>query len=1011
MQTEFSQSKGYVYILINPSMPNLLKIGKSTRSPETRALELSQATGVPYSFQVVYQALVDNCDVAEKEIHESLSAYRTKKNREFFRIPLNQAIDLIRKVIADKGLKSNNFDIEPYKLAFEEFNSPEALFSFILSDEDKWEQAKLHLKNGYLEDWLKKKGEYDALIKIEKYSDRREQNDFFLSLISFSVVPTKFRLFGYNLDSLSSLYNECQNSPAKENLIELLLSGKLIEFYEGYLKGKSQSDDSMMQWFRFVIDTEIRSYESRKEKMLKILEWKLFPSRFLHFDRVTYKEPYNLVSKIEWLVDTSRFYVPKEILDDALSRNEDKVNRAIRYVSALKEKFCKNGKEDWSNDSYPNGLGEFLPSMNYIKEAQELTPEEYLYFLEGLVSQEEIREISNSYFLPLKLSEHLTEEGRFIDFVFAKEILRYLLLKTTDLVYNRLKFPDPDIPMVDYYVITSEIFKRYENIISTVNLKIKSGKEKIKFFPESKQYLKNKFPKIFINEEANINEYLSENEVGEMWENIKKEKRRLNRRLGAYSCSFWSETGNRKIMQSYLVETKALQATIEEFEGKKERIFEKSRLELLKEWCKQEYIIPLEMRKLFDEDFLSFFTLFHNNTRPKIKRRDLEDKILPSSLGNDLYSDTIEGYDTAIRNLQNILSVEKESFSFEIIPTKIFLDQLIVPKDIVEKLASQDIRVYSQGINDYTNFRGYLLPKETFDALDQEFVLPSDIRKTILGDDFKSYIEAIKELFGWGLVLKERGYSSNGFLGGKGDFDSEKFYIDHPVKSRKKPNNSWFVEGEVKSNRLNNLFSRIFEDEKSIEYKNSEGKKILVINKDNYLIKRQDYYSYFEAIGEEGIKCFCDSFLVSTSNFFLSTSVGADGNLSFCNSLPIKTSSYFEIYKIIHNKYDKRFDDILKKLIKKISSKLFFIPKGLKTVVVKYFEYVLGVNKIISEEDDNFIRTMAQYMKKPSVVLFFKKKEIFDLLRNNYFLYQEFDSGGSQVMYLFNNPAWKKGFR
>lgn len=44
-------SKGYVYVLSNPCMPGIVKIGKTTRSVEDRANELYQ-TGVPEPFKV-----------------------------------------------------------------------------------------------------------------------------------------------------------------------------------------------------------------------------------------------------------------------------------------------------------------------------------------------------------------------------------------------------------------------------------------------------------------------------------------------------------------------------------------------------------------------------------------------------------------------------------------------------------------------------------------------------------------------------------------------------------------------------------------------------------------------------------------------------------------------------------------------------------------------------------------------------------------------------------------------
>ncbi len=41
------ESPGYIYIISNPSMPGLVKIGRTSRDPQTRLRELNSATGVP----------------------------------------------------------------------------------------------------------------------------------------------------------------------------------------------------------------------------------------------------------------------------------------------------------------------------------------------------------------------------------------------------------------------------------------------------------------------------------------------------------------------------------------------------------------------------------------------------------------------------------------------------------------------------------------------------------------------------------------------------------------------------------------------------------------------------------------------------------------------------------------------------------------------------------------------------------------------------------------------------
>lgn len=71
-------SKGYVYILTNPSMPGLVKIGMTTRTPDARALELDQ-TGVPTPFEVYNYFITPDCGYLESRAHHDLEAFREER--------------------------------------------------------------------------------------------------------------------------------------------------------------------------------------------------------------------------------------------------------------------------------------------------------------------------------------------------------------------------------------------------------------------------------------------------------------------------------------------------------------------------------------------------------------------------------------------------------------------------------------------------------------------------------------------------------------------------------------------------------------------------------------------------------------------------------------------------------------------------------------------------------------------------------------------------------------------
>lgn len=94
-------NEGYVYILSNPSMSGLVKIGQTRRSPEERARELSHNTSIPADFVVEFEIFTLDRATLEKIMHEKLAPYRVNKKREFFEIGVEQAAEII-KIEADK---------------------------------------------------------------------------------------------------------------------------------------------------------------------------------------------------------------------------------------------------------------------------------------------------------------------------------------------------------------------------------------------------------------------------------------------------------------------------------------------------------------------------------------------------------------------------------------------------------------------------------------------------------------------------------------------------------------------------------------------------------------------------------------------------------------------------------------------------------------------------------------------------------------------------------------------
>ena len=81
----------WVYILSNPTLPGYLKIGYTKNTPEQRAKQISNATGVALPYKVEWAFHCFNGEQLEGEVHRYLSSYRVNDHREFFQIPLEEA--------------------------------------------------------------------------------------------------------------------------------------------------------------------------------------------------------------------------------------------------------------------------------------------------------------------------------------------------------------------------------------------------------------------------------------------------------------------------------------------------------------------------------------------------------------------------------------------------------------------------------------------------------------------------------------------------------------------------------------------------------------------------------------------------------------------------------------------------------------------------------------------------------------------------------------------------------
>lgn len=75
-----------VYILVNESMPDLVKIGLTNESVESRMSQLSAHSGVPLPFECYFAAEVKCAAKTEKILHQLFAEHRINPKREFFKL-------------------------------------------------------------------------------------------------------------------------------------------------------------------------------------------------------------------------------------------------------------------------------------------------------------------------------------------------------------------------------------------------------------------------------------------------------------------------------------------------------------------------------------------------------------------------------------------------------------------------------------------------------------------------------------------------------------------------------------------------------------------------------------------------------------------------------------------------------------------------------------------------------------------------------------------------------------
>jgi hypothetical protein len=210
--------KGWVYILSNKAMPNLVKVGHTTRDTQSRIQEID-GTGVPHRYDIEYEIQIENSYHVEQKTHAILGHYRENKKREFFRCSIAVAISAIREAANGGIILENNrheknacIEAELRKIAQEKANAKARL------DYERIEREKQEKEVNRQ--------------RIDKETRETLSEDFIglwgISIVIGCLLLGSFSAGSFLLAAIVLVFNYLSSKSSKDSAIELRKSFSLV---------------------------------------------------------------------------------------------------------------------------------------------------------------------------------------------------------------------------------------------------------------------------------------------------------------------------------------------------------------------------------------------------------------------------------------------------------------------------------------------------------------------------------------------------------------------------------------------------------------------------------------------------------------------------------------------------------------------------------------------------------------------------------------------------------------
>jgi hypothetical protein len=216
---------GWIYVMTNPSMPGLIKIGMSSQDPKMhRVKELSHSTGVPSAFVVEYQALVEDEGLVENQLHKFYASQRLKGKEFFSGVAVSQVAITVRKkfkILHEEAYFQSAEELQPSSSDALQRKTPtagqstrhKANANLLLNPEVKsWYRATRKKSEGIVQRIYREKiksgiSAYEMAVKIKERgltrADCENPEDYYLYLLekrSANVVAFQWHFRHQSLD-------------------------------------------------------------------------------------------------------------------------------------------------------------------------------------------------------------------------------------------------------------------------------------------------------------------------------------------------------------------------------------------------------------------------------------------------------------------------------------------------------------------------------------------------------------------------------------------------------------------------------------------------------------------------------------------------------------------------------------------------------------------------------------------------------------------------------------------